>query len=102
MKNAGIELVACLPTDEDLPDCVFVEDTAIVIGDTVLITCPGAVSRRAETKEIEKHFLETHMKVVCMEAPAHVDGGDVLFTGREIFVGLSNRSNKEGVEEIKK
>ena len=41
------------------------------------------------------------MKVVSMVEPAHVDGGDVLFTGREIFVGVSKRTNEEGVEVIR-
>ena len=92
-----------LPADESLPDCVFIEDTAIVIGNTALITCPGHESRRAETKEVLKHFKSvSDMKVVEMEAPTHIDGGDVLFTGREIFVGLSTRSNSEGVQVIKK
>ena len=37
-----------------------------------------------------------------MVEPALLDGGDVLFTGREIFVGLSSRTNKEGVESLAK
>lgn len=43
----GLEVVE-LPADESLPDCVFVEDAAVVCGDTALITKPGAESRRRE------------------------------------------------------
>lgn len=43
----GLEVVE-LPADESLPDCVFVEDAAVVCGDTALITRPGAESRRRE------------------------------------------------------
>lgn len=43
----GLEVVE-LPADETLPDCVFVEDAAVVCGDTALITRPGAESRRKE------------------------------------------------------
>lgn len=46
----GLEVVE-LPADESLPDCVFVEDAAVVCGDTALITRPGAESRRREVGE---------------------------------------------------
>ena len=42
------------------------------------------------------------LKIVDMTEPAELDGGDVLFTGRELFVGLSSRTNKEGVECLEK
>lgn len=45
----GLEVVE-LPADESLPDCVFVEDAAVVCGDTALITRPGAESRRREVR----------------------------------------------------
>ena len=37
-----------------------------------------------------------------MVEPGRMDGGDVLFTGREFFVGLSSRTNKEGIEFLAK
>ncbi|KAI7793862.1 putative NG [Triplophysa rosa] len=43
----GLEVIE-LPAEETLPDCVFVEDAAVVCGDTALITRPGAESRRGE------------------------------------------------------
>uniref|UniRef100_A0A8C1X7A8 Dimethylarginine dimethylaminohydrolase 1 n=1 Tax=Cyprinus carpio TaxID=7962 RepID=A0A8C1X7A8_CYPCA len=46
----GLEVVE-LPADEALPDCVFVEDAAVVCGDTALITRPGAESRRKEVQD---------------------------------------------------
>lgn len=47
-------------------------------------------------------FDYTGLKIVDMVEPALLDGGDVLFTGQEIFVGLSSRTNKEGVESLTK
>lgn len=103
LESLGVE-VTVLETDESTPDCVFVEDPAVVIGDTVLITNPGAQSRKPETIPMKKYFEENakHLKIVEMEAPAELDGGDVLFTGHEIFVGLSRRTNLEGVETLRK
>nr|XP_033773077.1 N(G),N(G)-dimethylarginine dimethylaminohydrolase 1 isoform X2 [Geotrypetes seraphini] len=36
--------------------------------------------------------------VVMADENATLDGGDVLFTGREFFVGLSKRTNQRGAE----
>lgn len=39
------------------------------------------------------------LKVVEMVEPGRLDGGDVLFTGREFFVGQSTRTNEVGGRE---
>lgn len=55
-NRLGLEVVE-LPADESLPDCVFVEDAAVVCGDTALITRPGAESRRREVREVSEHMV---------------------------------------------
>ncbi|XP_012691606.1 N(G),N(G)-dimethylarginine dimethylaminohydrolase 1 isoform X1 [Clupea harengus] len=99
LKNKlGLEVVE-LPADESLPDCVFVEDAAVVCGDTALITRPGAESRRKETEAMKKALTDLNLNIVEMtDESASLDGGDVLFTGREFFVGLSKRTNQRGAE----
>lgn len=94
----GLEVVE-LPADEALPDCVFVEDAAVVCGDTALITRPGAESRRGETEAMREALTKLRLNVVEMkDDDATLDGGDVLFTGQEFFVGLSKRTNQRGAE----
>ncbi|RVE73586.1 hypothetical protein OJAV_G00032670 [Oryzias javanicus] len=94
----GLEVVE-LPADEALPDCVFVEDAAVVCGDTALITRPGAESRRRETDLMKEALKDLNMNIVeITDENATLDGGDVLFTGREFFVGLSKRTNQRGAE----
>ncbi|XP_048831907.1 N(G),N(G)-dimethylarginine dimethylaminohydrolase 1-like isoform X2 [Brienomyrus brachyistius] len=94
----GLQVVELL-ADESLPDCVFVEDCAVVCGDTALITRPGAPSRRKETEAMKSALQELNLNIVEMEDDtATLDGGDVLFTGREFFVGLSKRTNQRGAE----
>ncbi|XP_072295018.1 N(G),N(G)-dimethylarginine dimethylaminohydrolase 1 [Eucyclogobius newberryi] len=94
----GLEVVE-LPADESLPDCVFVEDAAVVCGDTALVTRPGAESRRAETEAMKDALRKLGLNVVEMtDENATLDGGDVLFTGQEFFVGLSKRTNQRGAE----
>ncbi|XP_077572836.1 N(G),N(G)-dimethylarginine dimethylaminohydrolase 1 isoform X1 [Stigmatopora nigra] len=94
----GLEVLN-LPADETLPDCVFVEDAAVVCGDTALITRPGAESRRRETEAMKCALKELNLNIVEMtDENATLDGGDVLFTGQEFFVGLSKRTNQRGAE----
>lgn len=96
--RVGLEVVE-LPADESLPDCVFVEDAAVVCGDTALITRPGAESRRRETALMKEALKNLNLNIVEMtDESACLDGGDVLFTGREFFVGLSKRTNQRGAE----
>lgn len=38
-------------------------------------------------------------QVQCNDAK--IDGGDVLWTGREILVGLSSRTNQKGLDAVK-
>lgn len=53
LKNCDVNLIE-LQEDESYPDCCFVEDCAVVIGGTALITRPGHVSRQGEVQLIEK------------------------------------------------
>jgi dimethylargininase len=88
-----------LPAEPDLPDSVFVEDTALVLDELAVIMRPGAASRRPETASIAD-ALSPYRKLAYLEAPGTIDGGDVLRIGRTIFVGLSDRSNAAGVEQL--
>ncbi len=47
LRRLGLDVIE-LPPDEALPDCVFVEDTAVVVNGTALITRPGHPSRQKE------------------------------------------------------
>nr|XP_014342648.1 PREDICTED: N(G),N(G)-dimethylarginine dimethylaminohydrolase 1 isoform X2 [Latimeria chalumnae] len=94
----GLQVIE-LPADESLPDCVFVEDVAVVCRETALITRPGAASRRKEVDAMRKALKNLDLNIVEMtDENATLDGGDVLFTGREFFVGLSSRTNQRGAE----
>ena len=98
LKELGCPVLE-LPAEPDLPDSVFVEDTAIVLPDVAILTRPGADSRKPETESIA-WALMPHRKLVRITAPATVDGGDVLVLGKKIFVGLSTRSNQAAVDQM--
>ncbi len=92
--------VESLPAEPDLPDSVFVEDTAVVVDELAVVTRPGAASRRPETASVAR-VLSRLRPTVPIEDPGTLDGGDVLRLGRRLLVGLSGRSNPAGVEQLR-
>ena len=92
--------VEVVVADEDCPDCVFVEDTAVIANGRALITRPGAPSRRNETRAIAE-ALRAHVEVVEMREPATLDGGDCMRVGDTIYVGRSARTNADGIARLR-
>lgn len=99
LASLGLEVV-CIPGDPAFPDCVFIEDTAVVLDDVAVITRPGAASRRGETRAVAER-LAKYRPLVHIEAPATLDGGDVLVLDDTIYVGLSERTNEAGIEQLR-
>jgi dimethylargininase len=100
LASLGCEVIS-LPGDAAYPDCVFIEDTAIVLDELAVITRPGADSRRGEV-EVVAEALAPLRKLVRIEAPATLDGGDVLVLDERIYVGRSTRSNDAALEQLRR
>jgi len=98
LKKLGCEVVE-LPAEADLPDSVFVEDTAFILPETAVITRPGADSRKPETESIIR-ALSPLKKLIHVQDPATLDGGDVLVMGKNIYVGNSTRSNTNAIKQL--
>ncbi|NOT03797.1 MAG: dimethylargininase [Anaerolineales bacterium] len=98
LVGVGCQMIE-LPEEKDLPDSVFVEDIAFILDEAAVITRPGADSRKPETESIIR-ALSPHRALVHVTAPATVDGGDVLVLGKNIYVGLSTRSNSAAIEQL--
>jgi dimethylargininase len=96
----GCEVIQ-LPQETDLPDSVFVEDAAFILPELAIITRPGADSRKPETDSVAR-ALSPYRKLAHVAEPAAVDGGDVLVVGKNIYIGLSTRSNQDAIEQIQK
>ena len=88
-----------LPADPGHPDCLFVEDAAVVVGQTALIARSGAESRRGEVGLVAA-ALESHFDMVTMSAPGTLDGGDVFILNETIYVGRSERTNEDGIHQL--
>ena len=99
LSEAGYAIVE-IPADEGCPDCVFIEDTAVIIGSIAVITRPGAPSRRSETPPVAK-ALQPYKTVTSIEPPGTVDGGDIFTMNNTLYVGLSERTNLEGIAQLR-
>jgi dimethylargininase len=88
-----------IPADASMPDAVFIEDTAVVVEELAVITRPGAESRRGETAAVAS-VLKDFRSLAEIEAPGTLDGGDVLRLGRTLYVGASDRSNRDGIAQL--
>uniref|UniRef100_A0A915AHJ3 Dimethylargininase n=1 Tax=Parascaris univalens TaxID=6257 RepID=A0A915AHJ3_PARUN len=100
LREAGVDVVELSPQDDCTQQSLYVDDAAVVINGTALITRPKKAGSRIH--EITSVLEELSWQVI--EAPANdhgkpvvLEGSDVLFTGKEIFVGTrKNGTNMEG------
>jgi dimethylargininase len=91
--------VISLPALPGHPDAVFVEDPALVLDEVAVITAMGVASRRGERDSLAA-ALEEFRPVIRMRETACLEGGDVMCIGRNLYVGLSARTNAEGVAQL--
>ena len=98
LRSLGATVVHA-PPEPTLPDAVFVEDTALALDEVAVIARPGAATRRGEIESIAT-VLSAYKPLVRIQPPGTLDGGDVLRVGRRLFVGLSSRTNREGVSQL--
>jgi dimethylargininase len=100
LEELGLSLIQVEPAD-DLPDSCYVEDTAIIVDDLAIMANPGADSRRPEAAAVEV-VLRDHKPIATIEPPATLDGGDVLKIGDRLYVGLSRRTGRESIDQLRR
>ncbi len=98
LSAAGLEVMVLDP-QPDYPDAHFVEDTAVVTPDVAVITIPGAQARQGEEESIAP-VLSEYRKIKRIQPPGTLDGGDVLQVNNHFFIGISERTNREGAGQL--
>ncbi len=99
LKATGAEVIE-LPPLKAYPDAVFVEDTALCLPQGAVLMRPGARSRMGEVAEMKPALRAAYEDVRQIEENGHIEGGDILVTGREILVGRSDRTDAAGVAQL--
>lgn len=98
LASLGAHVIS-LPADPKYPDSVFVEDPVVVLDEVAVIARPGAASRRGETASIAE-ALASYRGPHFVREPATLEGGDVLRAGKTLYVGVSQRTNRAGLDAL--
>ena len=99
LTKCGLDVLVLEPCEE-YPDSTFVEDVALITPNCVIITRPGAPSRRGEVHEIEFVLKQKFNNIEAIEAPGTIEGGDIMMVGDHYYIGLSERTNIEGAKQM--
>lgn len=99
LKKCGLEVIILQP-NEKYPDSTFVEDVALLTKECAIITNPGALSRRGETTEIKIVLKDHYSNIEEIKGPGTVEAGDIMMVDSHFYIGLSERTNEEGANQI--
>jgi dimethylargininase len=99
LKTCGLN-VTVLPPDEKFPDSTFVEDVALLTPHCAILTNPGAPTRTFETTSIVATIGKFFQKIEKIELPGYVEAGDIMMVGGHFYIGLSERTNQAGAEQM--
>jgi len=98
LRELGCEVIE-LTQNEHLPDSTFIEDTAVVLNEIAVMANMGVISRQPEVASVAQ-ILAQYRQLAHIQPPATLEGGDVLRMGQTLYVGLSARTNRAGVESL--
>ncbi|TFG91247.1 MAG: N(G),N(G)-dimethylarginine dimethylaminohydrolase [Candidatus Atribacteria bacterium] len=98
IKNCGVEVIE-LEADE-YPDSTFVEDVAVLTDHCAIVTNMTPVSRKGETKRIERVLRQYFDTLEFIKDPGTVEGGDIMRIDNDFYIGVSKRNNQEGAEQL--
>ena len=99
LRAVGLEVVE-RPALPEHPDSVSVEDAAVVLGDLAILTRPGTASRLDEPAHLRPALESLGLRIATLDAPATLDGGDVLRVGWRLYVGQGTRTNAHGIAQF--
>ena len=98
INEAGLK-ITLLETLEEFPDSIFVEDPALIYKSNVIILNPSDPTRNGE-KNIIKNEIKHLFDNIFVVEDGFVEGGDILNISNHFIIGLSDRTNKMGAENL--
>lgn len=100
LREMGVATTVC-PADENFPDGNFVEDPYFICGQFIIELRPGAPSRRDEYTTL-RPYLPKDLPLFAIPNEFTIDGGDILKDGKDIYIGLSKRTQQEAIDVFEK
>ncbi len=99
LKSCGVGVIQ-LAADEAYPDSTFIEDAALLTPHCAIITRPGAPSRRGEIDGVRPVLDNHYQDIEQIQAPGTVEAGDIMMVGSHYYIGLSERTNPAGANQV--
>jgi len=102
LRESGLDVVELRPL-EDFPDSVFMQDPALRGSRRSVISRFGEKSRRGEENALHDELRDQRVqvgKIHFVTYPGTLEGGDVLITDHGLFVGESQRTNRNGIRQL--
>jgi dimethylargininase len=109
LEEAEVPLLR-LPEEPNLPDATFVSDTLVALPPiflgqppAVVAARPAVASRRPEVESVLRAALASmpaDTRVMLVEGPGTLEGGDVIVYGDRIAIGLGARTNVAGARVL--
>ncbi len=98
LEQIGVRVMPLRPMPK-APDAVFIQDTAVVVDEVAVMATMGAACRAGEVESVGE-ALAPHRPLKRLMPPATLEGGDVVRVGRTLYVGVSGRTNCEGIRQL--
>jgi dimethylargininase len=89
------------PAADDCPDSVFIEDAVVICEDLAVLTRPGAAARRPEIPGVAQAVGDLGLRTATIQEPGTLEGGDVLQVGSTVYVGRGDRTNGDGIRQLR-
>jgi len=99
LKSCGLQVTE-LEADNRFPDSTFIEDVALCTSKFAVITNPGAASRNGEKEGIRRALEKFFSVIEHITFPGTLDAGDVMMVGTHFYIGISQRTNHEGADQL--
>lgn len=98
LKENGVEVIE-MNTLQQFPEQVFTRDIGFVIGEQTFVSKMANYLRKGEEDRFRNWLVDRGASFTSINR-GNIEGGDVIVHGRNVYVGLSNRTNKEGVKYL--
>jgi dimethylargininase len=99
LKQLGLK-VKVLPENNLYPDSTFIEDVALCTPSLAVITSPGAISRRGEIDNMRQVLSQYFNIIEEISLPGTLEAGDIMMVGNHFYIGISQRTNNEGADQM--
>lgn len=102
LEANGVEVVFQPPSEDTTLDAIYAHDSAVVSEKGIILASMGKVARRSEVLALERLARSRGWPIVGrIEGAGRLEGGDVCWLdSRTVAVGLTYRTNREGVRQL--